>query len=85
MARAGFLIFLGCVPTLGFSQSVTVDVSRDSWIQAGVAGTPRGGADGLSICPRADYWIYLQFDLREIDGAIHAAELQMTRFSGSRP
>ena len=69
-----------------YSQTVTVplQVTEDTWIDLKNPAT-YGDGSRLSICPRANYWIYLKFDLSGVAGEITAAELQMKRFSGSRP
>jgi len=60
-------------------------VTEDSWIHGLADTTPRGTGTDLRICPLANYWIYLKFDLSSITGFVTDAELRMSRFGGSRP
>ncbi|MDP8245462.1 MAG: DNRLRE domain-containing protein [Candidatus Hinthialibacter antarcticus] len=67
------------------SQQMVITPSDDSWI-AGLGSTElKGNNARLGICPVAQYWIYLKFDLSEISGVIADAELRLTRIDGSRP
>ena len=49
------------------------------------SGSVNGSDLGLGICPVADYWMYYKFDLASINGEVTAAELRLTRTSGTRP
>ena len=60
-------------------------VTEDSWIHGLADTTPRGTGTDLRICPLANYWIYLKFDLSSITGFVTDTELRMSRFGGSRP
>lgn len=78
------LVLIGSLGT-AHSQEMSLNVSADSWV-AGLSSTANHGEDPrLGICPVAEYWIYLKFDLAGIEGVIQEAEIRMTRFSGSRP
>lgn len=57
-------------------------VTEDSWIHGLADTTPRGTGTDLRICPLANYWIYLKFDLSSITGFVTDAELRMSRFGG---
>ena len=77
-----------CLAPVGVgAQSVTLDVVEDSWIHGLASSSTSGGSSTrLSICPSADYWIYLKFDLSTLAGrSVADAELRATRFGGSRP
>ena len=75
--------FALCVEAL--AQTITVPVSEDTWLHGLANPNPQGNSDSLGICPTANYWIYLKFDLTGVSGRIDTAELRMTRFSGARP
>ena len=79
----GLLWVLVC-PSL-WPQQVTLDVVEDGWIHGLNSSTVGGTGNDLAICPTADYWIYLKFDLTEIEGKIGAAEVQLVRKTGSKP
>lgn len=66
-------------------QETTMEATGDSWLSGLSSTTIHGEDDRLGICPAAEYWIYLKFDLSEVEGPVQAAEIRMTRFSGSRP
>ena len=70
------VVSAGSVPNL---------VTEDSWISGLGSGVVEGAGTSLSICPTANYWIYLKFDLSSVQGTVTNAELRMTRFGGSRP
>jgi len=69
---------------IALTLAATNIVTEDTWVDIGSPSVP-GDTTRLSICPVADYWIYLKFDLSAIQGTVTSAELRMTRFSGSRP
>lgn len=59
---------------------------EDSWINGLASTTTHGNDADLGICPVADYWIYLKFDVSALAGrSVQSAELRMSRFSGNRP
>ena len=60
-------------------------VTEDSWIVGLGSTTPQGAGTDLRICPVANYWIYLKFDLSGLSGFVTDAELRLNRFGGSRP
>ena len=69
------------------AQTVIHDVVEDSWLHGLSSSSTSGGSSTrLSICPTADYWIYLKFDLSTVAGrGVADAELRVTRFGGGRP
>ena len=77
---------VACLLSTATAQEVTIPVTADSWT-FGLADTnpTGGGTDDLRICPRANYWIYLQFDLGGLTDHVVDAELRLTRFDGDRP
>ena len=77
-------LVVAAVPA-ALAQTVTLEPIQDTWINGLASTTPHGSDTRLSICPVAQYWIYLQFDLHGLQGAVEDAQLRMTRFDGSRP
>jgi hypothetical protein len=73
------------IPAILHAQSQILLVTEDTWIHSLNSSASQGSNTNLSICPTADYWIYLKFDLSTVTENISGAELHMTRFSGSRP
>ncbi len=69
------------------AQTVIHDAVEDSWLHGLSSSSTSGGSSNrLSICPTADYWIYLKFDLSTVAGrGVADAELRVTRFGGRRP
>lgn len=67
------------------SQTQRLEPSDDTWIDGLSSTRIHGGDSRLSICPVANYWIYVKFDLTSLAGSIRDAELRLTRFDGSRP
>ena len=72
-------------PGLCAAQTTNLPAIEDSWLHGLSSSTPQGGGTDLAICPVADYWIYLKFDLSSLSGTVASAELRMTRFDGIRP
>ncbi len=66
-------------------QTVTLPVTQDTWINGLGSTTVHGGELALGLCPGANYWTYLKFDLSGLAGDVVSAELRMTRFNGARP
>jgi len=79
----GMSLILGAQVASGYT--VTNLVTEDSWISGLGSVAVKGAGTFLSICPTANYWIYLKFDLSAVQGVVTNAELRMTRFGGSRP
>lgn len=67
------------------AQQVVFQATDDTWVDGLSSTTTHGNDLSLGICPVADYWIYLKFDLHGIMDQVGAAELRMTRTSGARP
>lgn len=67
------------------AQTVTLPVTQDTWINGLDSATVHGGELALGLCPGANYWTYLKFNLSGLAGDVVSAELRMTRFSGARP
>lgn len=76
---------LGCFGGRGHTAQQIVTVAEDTWIHGLTSSVVAGKDNRLSICPVANYWIYLRFDLPDPIGEVTAAELRMTRFEGARP
>jgi hypothetical protein len=89
MRRIGGRCLLGVVVALaggwGMAQEIVLPVVEDTWIDGLSSTGPRGNDLALAICPVANYWIYVKFDLTEVPGAVTGAELRLQRFNGSRP
>lgn len=79
------LVALGAF--LGGASGATVNllVQEDTWIDGLSSTSTRGSDQRLGICPVADYWIYLKFDLTSVSGMVTSAELRLGRIDGSRP
>jgi hypothetical protein len=83
---AALAFTLAVLPLAARAQPITLEVAEDSWTHGlDSASTQGGAAVDLGICPRAGYWIYLKFDLSQVEGRVLEAELRMNRFEGSRP
>ncbi len=67
------------------AQTVTIPATQDTWISGLGSTTVHGGELALGLCPGANYWTYLKFNLSGLAGDIVSAELRMTRISGARP
>lgn len=76
---------LGFFATSGLAGTVTRLATQDTWIEGLGDHTPPVPETRLGICPGANYWIFLGFDLTALGGEIETAELRMTRFNGDRP
>ncbi len=82
------LITVLCVFSIShgvWGQTVTLNAADDTWTHGLSSTSTEGNSPRLSICPLAGYWIYLKFDVSEIEASVLDAELRMTRFDGSRP
>lgn len=67
------------------SFTVTLPVGADTWIDGLSSAQTRGADQTLGICPTANYWIYLKFDLTSVTGRVTNAELRLRRVDGARP
>lgn len=77
------LFMLAC--SMVHAQTFTFPPLADTWIHGPASVANEGASSRLSICPVAGYWIYLKFDVGQLQGKAQDAELRMTRFDGSRP
>jgi hypothetical protein len=69
-----------------YAEDLVLEAVQDTWMHGLTSSTNHGAATSLSICPAANYWIYLRFDLSGLSQRrILHAELRMTRFEGARP
>lgn len=89
-SRAIRLLLAGCavgaaVALPVWASDVALQATDDTWINGLTSTTTHGNDLSLGICPVADCWIYLKFDLHGLVDPIAAAELRMTRTSGARP
>jgi hypothetical protein len=64
---------------------LTLPVVEDTWIQGLDGAAVQGNNVQLGICPSANYWIYLKFDLSAVPCPIADAELRLVRVSGTNP
>lgn len=88
MPKLRLFITVLCVFSIShgvWGQTVTMNATDDTWTHGLSSTSTEGSSSRLSICPAAGYWIYLKFDVSEIEEAVLDAELRMTRFDGSRP
>jgi len=60
-------------------------VLADTWIDGLASASVHGSESALGICPVANYWIYLKFDVANTGCAVTDAELRLTRIDGARP
>lgn len=87
--------FLFCALLLGWgwvtalegatSSTVILAAQADTWIDGLSSTGTRGSDQTLGICPTANYWIYLKFDLASVTGRVTSAELRLRRVDGARP
>ena len=86
IARVAGIVALGCFASFeARAQTVILPATHDAWLHGLSSTTTTGNDITLGICPGANYWIYLKFDLSGIAGDVVSAELRMTRFGGDRP
>ena len=64
------LLAVMMAPGICGAQSTNLLATEDSWLHGLTSSTPQGGGTDLAICPVADYWIYLKFDLSSLSGTV---------------